>query len=68
VVIGGEAGIRKTALVRRSADEHGTDAHRTDARILWGACDGLFTPQPLRPLLDIADELDLGGGGLLHRL
>ena len=54
ILVGGEAGIGKTALVRQFADEHGQEA-----RVLRGACDGLFTPQPLRPLLDIAAELGL---------
>ena len=27
-----------------------------DARWSWGACDGLFTPRPLGPLLDLADQ------------
>jgi DNA-binding CsgD family transcriptional regulator/tetratricopeptide (TPR) repeat protein len=54
ILVGGEAGIGKTALVRQFADEHGHEA-----RVLWGACDGLFTPQPLRPLLDIAGPLGL---------
>ena len=50
VLVGGEAGIGKTALIRRFCDEQ-TGA----ARILWGACDALFTPRPLGPLFDIAD-------------
>jgi DNA-binding CsgD family transcriptional regulator len=54
VLVGGEAGIGKTALVRRFVEEH-----EAGARVLRGACDGLFTPQPLRPLLDIADALDV---------
>ena len=54
ILVGGEAGIGKTALVRTFADEHAQGA-----RVLWGACDGLFTPQPLRPLLDISGELGL---------
>jgi predicted ATPase len=54
VLVAGEAGIGKTALVRQFVDEH-----EAGARVLWGACDGLFTPQPLRPLLDVADELGL---------
>ena len=54
ILVGGEAGIGKTALVRTFADEHAQGA-----RVLWGACDGLFTPQPLRPLLDMADQLGL---------
>ena len=54
ILVGGEAGIGKTALVRTFADDHAQGA-----RVLWGACDGLFTPQPLRPLLDIAGDLGL---------
>ena len=48
VLVRGEAGVGKTALVRRFCD--GEQA----ARVLWGACDPLFTPQPLGPFLDIA--------------
>jgi predicted ATPase len=49
VLVGGEAGTGKTALVRAFCDRH-----LTDARVLWGACDALRTPRPLGPLLDIA--------------
>src|SRR3954452_4080265 len=49
VLIGGEAGVGKTALLGNFCDEH-----HESARILWGACDALFTPRPLGPLLDIA--------------
>jgi DNA-binding CsgD family transcriptional regulator len=56
VLVGGEAGVGKTSLVRAFADERSEHA-----RIAWGACDGLFTPEPLGPLLDLAGEL---GGGL----
>ena len=45
----GEAGIGKSALVRRFTEE----ASRT-ATVLWGTCDELFTPRPLGPLVDIA--------------
>jgi DNA-binding CsgD family transcriptional regulator/tetratricopeptide (TPR) repeat protein len=48
VVIGGEAGIGKTALIDAFR------ASRADIRWLWGACDGGFTPRPLGPLYDIA--------------
>ncbi|MDX6641399.1 MAG: hypothetical protein QOF12_2410 [Solirubrobacteraceae bacterium] len=50
----GEAGIGKTTLVRRFCEDAGDSA-----AVLWGACDALFTPRPLGPLLDIA--LDVGG-------
>src|SRR3954452_16231296 len=45
----GEAGIGKTALLRRFCD----DAQES-TRVLWGQCDALFTPRPLGPLVDIA--------------
>ena len=44
ILVGGEAGVGKTALVRAFADGR---------RVLWGACDPLHTPRPLGPLLDI---------------
>jgi DNA-binding CsgD family transcriptional regulator len=48
VLVGGEAGVGKTTLIQRFSElPHGT-------RVLWGACDALFTPQPLAPLYDIA--------------
>jgi DNA-binding CsgD family transcriptional regulator len=47
-LVAGEAGAGKTALVRLFADEH-----RGAARVLWGACDALFTPRALGPLLDV---------------
>jgi DNA-binding CsgD family transcriptional regulator/tetratricopeptide (TPR) repeat protein len=59
VFVGGEAGVGKTSLMRAFAAGQGASA-----RVLWGACDGLFTPRPLGPLLDIADEV----GGELTRL
>ena len=37
-----------------------------DARWAWGACDGLFTPRPLAPLLDIGGRLDGDLGSLLR--
>jgi DNA-binding CsgD family transcriptional regulator/tetratricopeptide (TPR) repeat protein len=48
VLVGGEAGVGKTALLTHFCAE--TDG----AWILWGECDVLFTPRPLGPLLDIA--------------
>jgi tetratricopeptide (TPR) repeat protein len=51
VLIGREAGIGKSALVRAFCE--GTRRNR----VLRGACDALFTPRPLGPLVDIADEV-----------
>ena len=58
VLLCGEAGIGKTALVERLQWD------LPDARWSWGTCDGLFTPRPLGPLFDLADQL---GGLLLER-
>lgn len=52
VLVGGEAGIGKTSLV-----EQFTERHRSDARVLWGGCEALFTPRPLGPLHDIAAQM-----------
>jgi DNA-binding CsgD family transcriptional regulator/tetratricopeptide (TPR) repeat protein len=50
VLVSGESGIGKTALVETfQAQLHG-------ARWLWGACDRLLTPRPLGPLFDIAGQ------------
>ena len=58
VFVTGEAGVGKTSVLRRfCADQH--DA----PRLLWGACDPLFTPRPLGPLVDVAEAT---GGELLH--
>jgi DNA-binding CsgD family transcriptional regulator len=48
VLISGEAGIGKTALLRHFCS--GLDG----VRVLWGGCDPLFTPRPLAPFLDVA--------------
>src|SRR5437763_986391 len=45
----GEAGIGKTALVRRFCEQA-----PGPVRVLWSKCDELFTPRPLGPLFDIA--------------
>jgi DNA-binding CsgD family transcriptional regulator len=52
VLIGAEAGLGKTALVRAFTDG------KKGVRVLWGACDALFTPRPLAPLLDIARQTE----------
>lgn len=62
VLVRGEAGIGKTALLRRFCDGLGAGV-----RILWAACDPLITPRPLGPLLDIAPSVDGGLAGLLDR-
>jgi DNA-binding CsgD family transcriptional regulator len=62
VLLGGEAGIGKTSLLREFA-------RRADGqyRILWGGCEALFTPRPLGPLQDIAPALDSQLAALLDQ-
>jgi DNA-binding CsgD family transcriptional regulator/tetratricopeptide (TPR) repeat protein len=50
VLVGGEAGVGKTVLLRAFCDQQ-----RGAARILWGACEGLLTPGPLGPFFDVAE-------------
>ena len=52
VLVSGEAGVGKTALIRAFCD-----ANRGAARVLSGLCDQLFTPRPLGPWLDIAEAV-----------
>jgi DNA-binding CsgD family transcriptional regulator/tetratricopeptide (TPR) repeat protein len=54
VLVSGEAGVGKTALVDALAAG-------TDLRVWWGWCERLFTPRPLGALADIAAR---AGGGL----
>jgi DNA-binding CsgD family transcriptional regulator/tetratricopeptide (TPR) repeat protein len=56
-LVSGEAGIGKTALLRCFCEGLGDKV-----RLMWAACDPLFTPRPLGPLLDIGRDT----GGLLQ--
>ena len=49
VVVSGEPGIGKTALVREFTESLGNRV-----RVLWGVCDDLTSPRPLGPFRDIA--------------
>src|SRR6185436_10365615 len=51
VLVTGEAGIGKTTLLRALRARHGEAV-----RFLWGSCDPLFTPRPLGPLSDVAEQ------------
>lgn len=59
VLLGGEAGGGKTALVRRFCA-----GYAEPERVLWGACDPLFTPRPLGRVVDMARA----AGGELREL
>ena len=52
VLVGGEAGIGKTALLQRFCE-----TLYPSVRLLRGSCDPLFAPPPLGPLLAIAEGL-----------
>lgn len=54
-LVAGEAGIGKTTLLQEFARQQ-----RKVSRVLWGACDALFTPRPLAPLHDIARQVQKG--------
>ncbi|BEP12858.1 AAA family ATPase [Acidothermaceae bacterium B102] len=54
LLVQGEAGAGKSALVREWADT----AAKARGRVLWGACDPMTSPRPLGPLVDIASHLD----------
>lgn len=52
VVVSGEAGIGKSALLRGVAASAGPEVH-----LAWGWCDDLVTPRPLGPFRDMAPSL-----------
>jgi predicted ATPase len=54
-LVAGEAGIGKTTFVRAFRER------LSDVPALWGGCEPLFTPRPLGPFADLADQ----AGGLL---
>jgi len=60
VLVHGDAGIGKTALLREFCAGIGHPR-----RVLWASCDPLFTPRPLGPLVDLAE---MTGGPLAERV
>jgi tetratricopeptide (TPR) repeat protein len=61
VLVGGEAGIGKTTLVR-----HFTQTLPAKVSLLWGACDPSLLPRPLGPLIDVAAAVGEGFRRLLE--
>ena len=59
LLVGGEAGVGKTLLLRRFC-RTGADG----VRVLWGGCAPMRAPRPLGPFLDVAEAT----GGELERL
>ena len=53
ILISGEAGIGKTALVEAFCADAANDAD-----VLWGSCDAVLPARPFAPLVDIADNVD----------
>src|ERR1700722_15082363 len=51
VLLEGEAGVGKSTLLEQFTRD------LPDSRLLSGACDGMFTPRPLGPLFDIAQQV-----------
>jgi DNA-binding CsgD family transcriptional regulator/tetratricopeptide (TPR) repeat protein len=62
VLVTGEAGVGKSALVRAFLRRHGGGV-----RVLRGICDALFTPAPLGPLADLLPAAPPGGPYELFR-
>jgi DNA-binding CsgD family transcriptional regulator len=60
VLVRGEAGIGKTALLTRFCDEL-----NSGLRVLRGSCDPLAAPRPLGPLIDALAGLDRVAGASL---
>ncbi|MGV2496575.1 helix-turn-helix transcriptional regulator [Pelagerythrobacter aerophilus] len=60
VLISGEAGIGKTALLEEFRDRAGSRHH-----VVWGSCEALFTPRALGPLRDMAPRLGERVGNLV---
>ena len=61
VLVFGEAGVGKTSLTRAWA------AGAPEVRWLWGGCEALYSPRPLGPLFDMAQDLDAPTRGFLSQ-
>ena len=61
VLVSGEAGVGKSALLR-----HFADVASSRAPVLWGWCDPLSSPRPLGALVDISTQLSTEVAELLR--
>jgi DNA-binding CsgD family transcriptional regulator len=61
VLVAGEAGIGKSAVVGRIARQNSTRV-----RAFVAHCEAMFTPRPLGPLVDLAERLPPSLGQALH--
>lgn len=50
-IVSGEAGVGKTSLLRAAVL-----ALPAGTPVMWAACEALFTPRPLGPLIDLAEH------------
>jgi DNA-binding CsgD family transcriptional regulator len=57
VLVGGEAGVGKTAVLESFVAGFQGASRPRAARLLWSGCDPLTTPRPLGPLVDVAPML-----------
>ena len=69
VLVGAEAGGGKTALLKAFREQvscgGSTNGRAGPGRLLWGSCDPLFTPRPLGPFVDIAENVGADLRGLV---
>lgn len=61
ILLFGEAGIGKTSILQKFRSSIGSDA-----RVVWGGCDALFTPRPFGPLHDMGQDLGTDAQALLR--
>jgi DNA-binding CsgD family transcriptional regulator/tetratricopeptide (TPR) repeat protein len=62
VFLFGEAGVGKTSVVNQFIKEN-----TNKGSVLTGACDSLFTPRPLGPLVDVAGQVSVEFQQMLRR-
>lgn len=61
VLLYGEAGVGKSSLVQALIEKH-----RDKFQVLTSSCEALFTPRPLGPLVDMAEQFPPSIASALH--